>query len=138
MPEHDDRPLSRWSRRLLGGRDSWRRIAATGVGGGIALAVFAALIAAAVDGSGSSSLDGPTPTPVIFTGGDGGPADTPLPPITIVPTPLPTQPGVPPTESPPTAAPPTEPPAPSDTPPLAPTETPPPEAPTATPEGGGA
>ncbi len=136
-----DRPQRRWVRRLLGGADSWRRIALAGIVGGITLAFGAALIAALVGGGRSGSLDRETPTAVAPV---AGPVDTVPPPeqpqpSTPTPETAPTEP-LPPTELLPTESPtPTEPlptePAPEPTPTLAP------EAPTPVPtlpeEGGG-
>ena len=117
-----DRPQGRW-RRLLGGPDSWRRIALAGIGGGVALAFVAALVAALIRGSGSGSLDPKTSTPVAPADGpvDAAPATQPPPSET------------PPIETPPAEPSPTE--TSSETPPPAPTPTEPPIEPTETPVG---
>ena len=64
-------PQSRWG-RWLGGPDSWRRIALTGITAGVTVAFVAALIAGLV-GDGGGSLDGKEPT---VAPGGGGPVDT--------------------------------------------------------------
>ena len=61
-PPRRDRPSSGGS-LLLGGRDSWRRIALIGIAAGVVLAIAAAVVGALLGGSESDSLDPPPPTP---------------------------------------------------------------------------
>ena len=65
--------------RLLSGSDSWRRIALTGIVGGVTIAFVAALIASLV-GGGNDALDSETapPQPPASGPADGAPVD-PLP-----------------------------------------------------------
>lgn len=118
-----------WGRRLLGGPDSWRRVALAGIGGGVALAVVAALIAAGLGGDGGS-VEKSEPTAVVpIEGSDGAPTQ---PPIEEPPLDTPTAPVEEPTEAPPAQPPPTEEPEePTEVPP--PTDTPPIEEPTPVP-----
>ncbi|MCH8065027.1 MAG: hypothetical protein IIC90_04280 [Chloroflexi bacterium] len=90
------RPAFDWRRWLLGGRNSWRRIVLAGIGGGVALALVAALVAAlfsVVGGSGSGSLDDEEPTAAapVFVPADDEPIPT-LPPVDVVASPTPTPP----------------------------------------------
>ncbi len=62
-PPRRDWPSERGGGFLLGGRDSWRRVALIGIVGGLVLAAAAALVGALLDGSESGSLDPPPPTP---------------------------------------------------------------------------
>jgi outer membrane biosynthesis protein TonB len=111
----------------VGGPDSWRRIALTGIVGGVTLAFVAALVAAFIEGSGSGSLDENTPTAVAPAAGpvDGSPVDIPTPVEETHPA-TPTPEAAPPTEPPPTA------PTPTESPPPEPTSTGPPPEPTPT------
>ena len=109
------RPEPRWRRfsRWLGGPDSWRRIAFTGITAGVTLAFVAALITGLI-GGGGGSLDGDEPTVVPGGGGPVDPGlvdtveepalDTPTPeaPIEEPPTEVPTE---APVEPPPTEVP---------------------------------
>lgn len=104
------------SGRWLGGPDSWRRIAVTGIVAGVVLAFVAAMVALVIQGGGGSLDDGDS-TPVFFpTAGD------PLP--TVPPAPTATESLVEPTEPIATEVPPTEPAAPTETPPPVATDTP--------------
>lgn len=114
----------RW-RRLLGGRDSWRRVTLGGAAVGVTLAFVAALIAGVVDLGGGGSLGPATPTGVPAPIGGGFtevPEATPTEELLPTDTPelLPTEPLLP-TETP--FVEPTEPPIvdPTVTPPLEPT-----------------
>jgi hypothetical protein len=60
-PNRPVRPERNW-RRYLGPPNSWRRVVWTGIGGGVALALVAALIATAVGGRGFGSLNNAQPT----------------------------------------------------------------------------
>jgi hypothetical protein len=67
-------------RRYLGPPNSWRRVVLTGVGGGVALALVAALIASVVGGGGFGSLDKKQPTAVAPAAGSSDVADDVQPP----------------------------------------------------------
>ena len=70
-------------RRYLGPPNSWRRVIATGVGGGVALALVAALIASAVGGGGFGSLDKKQPTAVAPVSNSSDVADDTQPPADV-------------------------------------------------------
>ena len=95
-------PTFDWRRWLLGGRSSWRRVVLAGIGGGVALALVAALVAS-MFGGGSGSLDDeePTATAPVFVPVDDEPIAT-LPPVDVAPSPTPTLMPALPTEAPPT------------------------------------
>ena len=125
------RPEGRWP-RYLGPPNSWRRIIFTGVGGGLALALVAALIATAVGGGGFGSLSNKQPTLAAPVSNSSDVAQQSQPPA-AVPTDTPAE---APTDV-PTATPDAE--APVDTPtdePVAPTDTPVDETPTDVPPAG--
>jgi hypothetical protein len=76
----------RW-RGYLGPPNSWRRVVLTGIGGGVALALFAAIVMAVVDSAGTSSVSSTQPTdspPASAGNATAGnnqatvPADTPI------------------------------------------------------------
>ena len=117
----------RW-RRLLGGRDSWRRVVLGGAAVGVTLAFVAALIAGLVNVGGGGSLGPETPTGVPAPIGGG---------YTEIPEATPTEVLVP-TEPLPTELEPTLPLEPTETPFVEPTETFVPEEPTPTFEAAGA
>ena len=83
-----------WLRRLVGGRNSWRRVVLAGIGGGVALALVVALVAALLSaggGGGSGSLDDeePAATAPVFVPVDDEPivTATALPiDVTVAPT----------------------------------------------------
>ena len=95
------RPAFDWRRWPLGGRNSWRRVVLAGIGGGVALALLAALVSALV-GGGSGSLDDEEPTAAapVFVPVDDEPITT-EPPGDEPPAPT----LVPPTEAPPERSP---------------------------------
>ena len=68
-----------WRGRLLGRRDSWRRVLLGGLAAGVVLATIGAFIGLAIDRGGSGSLDGGGPTAI--APGAGPPVDGVLDPI---------------------------------------------------------
>jgi hypothetical protein len=87
-PNRPARPERNW-RRYLGPPNSWRRVVWTGIGGGVALALVAALIATAVGGSGFGSLNKTQPTTVAPSSSDV--ADQSQPPTEVAPTDTPVE-----------------------------------------------
>ena len=120
-------------RCYLGPPNSWRRVVLTGIGGGAALALVAALIASVVGGGGFGSLDKKEPTAVAPVSNSSDVADDTQPPADVpVEEPAVEEPVEAPTEEPtveePAADTPTEELLPTDTPVKeAPTEVPPAE-----------
>jgi hypothetical protein len=77
-PSRRPRPEPNW-RRYLGPPNSWRRVVLAGIGGGVALAVFAALLVAFVGGGGGGSLaPNATLVPISSGGNVGAPTSEPV------------------------------------------------------------
>ena len=82
-----------WRERLLGGRDSWRRVVLAGIGAGVVLAVAAAFAVAFINDSGGGALDKSEPTSIAPGGGpvEEPPVDIPTEPVEEFPTESPTE-----------------------------------------------
>lgn len=88
-------PRPTWRERLLGGRDSWRRVVLAGIGGGLVFAIAGAFAVAFINDSGGSALDKNEPTAIAPGGGspvEEPPVEIPTEPFEELPTDIPPEP----------------------------------------------